>query len=158
MMNPSAVQLICPGCGAVNRIPSNRLGDHPLCGKCRSRLISGRPVAASDSNFSRIIEKTSLPVVVDFWAPWCSPCQQFAPVFEEMAHEMATQVAFVKLDTETNRQTAARYGIRSIPTLVIFDQGREVARLSGSLPKSRFQQWLNQQLQVNRTDRTTVSN
>ncbi|MFZ0487167.1 MAG: thioredoxin TrxC [Arenicellales bacterium] len=146
MTNTIPVQVVCPDCGAVNRVPSNKLREAPLCGKCRSKLIAGGPIVANDQNFSRIIEKTGLPVVVDFWAPWCAPCRQFAPVLEQVAAEMATQVSFIKLDTQANPQTAARHQIRSIPTLMMFHQGREVARVSGALPKARFQQWLNQQL------------
>ncbi|HSH41344.1 MAG TPA: thioredoxin TrxC, partial [Arenicellales bacterium] len=133
-------------CGAVNRVPSTRLGEGPLCGKCRKPLLSGRPVLAGDGDFARLVEKTDLPVVVDFWAPWCAPCRQFAPVFEQTAGQMATRASFVKLDTQDNPRTAARYRIRSIPTLMIFHRGREVARLSGALPQARFQQWLNEQL------------
>ncbi len=146
MTNAIPVQVVCPDCGAVNRVPSNKLREVPLCGKCRSKLISGRPIVANDQNFSRFTDKTGLPVVVDFWAPWCAPCRQFAPVLEQVAAEMATQVSFIKLDTQANPQTAARLQIRSIPTLMVFHHGREVARVSGALPKAQFQQWLNQQL------------
>jgi len=119
-----------------------------LCGKCRQGLLSEHPIIANDQNFSRFIEKNDLPVVVDFWASWCGPCQQFAPVFSQVSHEMATQACFIKLDTENNQMIASRYQIRSIPTLMIFHHGKEIARLSGALPKTQFKQWLQQYLSV----------
>jgi len=140
------VQIPCPSCGALNRVPGQRLGDGPKCGKCRAPLISGQPIIGTDQNFRRFVDKRDLPVVVDFWATWCGPCQQFAPVFTQVATEMATRALFLKLDTEANQQTAASFKIRSIPTLMLFHHGREVARLSGALPKPQFVQWLNQQL------------
>lgn len=146
MSNSDPIQVLCPSCAAVNRVPGNRLGDRPKCGKCRESLITGQPLNGTDRNFQRIIEKSDLPVVVDFWATWCGPCQQFAPVFSQAASEMATRALFVKLDTEANQQTAGRFQIRSIPTLMIFHRGRELTRLSGALPKTQFMQWLNQQL------------
>lgn len=146
-MNDNApLQIVCPACSAINRVPGNRMGDRPICGKCRKALLAGQPINATDQNFSRFVDKSDLPVVVDFWATWCGPCQQFAPVFSQVAGEMATRAVFVKLDTQANQQTAARYQIRSIPTLMVFHRGREIARLSGALPKPQFQQWLNQQL------------
>ena len=146
MSTSEALQIVCPAGTAINRVPAAKLGNKPLCGKCRKALISGQPVVTSDQTFSRFADKSDLPVVVDFWATWCGPCQQFAPVFSDVAAEMSTRASFIKLDTEANPVTAARFQIRSIPTLMIIHKGREVARLSGALPKSQFQQWLNQNL------------
>jgi thioredoxin 2 len=146
-MTPSnPIQLVCPHCGVINRVPSQKLIDQPICGKCRDRLLAGKPIAAHDNNFQRFIEKSDLPIVVDFWAPWCGPCQQFAPVFSQIAAELKTQACFIKLDTEANQQTASRYQIRSIPTLGLFHQGHEVTRVSGAMSKGQFQQWLQENL------------
>ncbi len=147
-MTDAYFQIVCPNCSAINRVPSSKLNAHPLCGKCRQGLLSEHPIIANDQNFSRFIEKNDLPVVVDFWASWCGPCQQFAPVFSQVSHEMATQACFIKLDTENNQMIASRYQIRSIPTLMIFHHGKELARLSGALPKTQFKQWLQQYLSV----------
>lgn len=146
MTETSPVQLICPACSTLNRVPAQKLGDKPLCGKCRSPLIAGKPIDAGDGNFRRYTDKSGLPVVVDCWASWCGPCQQFAPVFSQVAAEMPTRAIFLKLDTEANPNTATQLQIRSIPTLLVFHGGREIARLAGALPKAQFQQWLLQQL------------
>lgn len=140
------IQLVCPNCGVINRVASQKMNDTPVCGKCRENLLPGKPVNATDQTFHRLIEKTQMPVIVDFWAPWCGPCKQFSPVYSEVAAEMKTKACFVKLDTQSNQNTAAQYQIRSIPTLAIFYKGREVTRLSGALPKSQFLQWLGQNL------------
>ncbi|PYF83419.1 thioredoxin [Marinomonas alcarazii] len=145
-MTSSPIQIVCQSCRTKNRVPKDKLGNKPLCGKCKKSVLSTSPIMGGDNNFRRYINDNGLPVVVDFWASWCGPCQQFAPIFEQVASEMSTQACFLKLDTEQNQTTAGGYNIRSIPTLMIFHHGKEVARLSGALPKAQFQQWLAQNL------------
>jgi thioredoxin 2 len=134
--------LACPQCLTANRVPAGRLGDDPKCGKCGARLLEGKPVALTDATFEQFIGRNDLPVVVDFWAAWCGPCKAMAPAFEQAAGELKTQVRFAKLDTEQAQGIAARFGIRSIPTMILFRGGREVARTSGAMDGGRIRSWL----------------
>jgi len=136
-------QIVCPHCQSINRVPAQRLGDNPHCGKCKKELLSGKPVALNDTSFTRLITKSDLPVVVDFWADWCGPCKMMAPAYAEAANELKTKAVLAKLNTETAQQTSARFQIRSIPTMIIFKGGKEVARQSGAMSKEQIVQWVN---------------
>jgi len=141
----SATDLIlaaCPACLTGNRVPRSRLAEAPKCGKCGAALLDGRPVALDESNFDSVVGRTDLPVVVDFWAPWCAPCRAMAPAFERVAGEYAAQVRFAKVNTDEAPGLAARFAIRSIPTLVVLKNGREVERRSGALDTRSLRQWL----------------
>jgi len=133
-MDNAKLQLPCPHCGATNRLPTARLGDDPVCGRCGEPLLDGQPLALTDANFDAFVAAARLPVLVDFWAPWCGPCRMMAPAFEQAAKTLKGRALLVKVDSDENPRTAARFAIRSIPTLVALDHGREVKRQSGAVP------------------------
>lgn len=138
------MELVCPECGAVNRVPDQRLAEGPKCGKCGAAILPGRPVDLAAADFQKFVSRSGLPVVVDFWAPWCGPCKMFAPVFSQVAAELNTRYRFAKVNTEAEQGLALQYGIRSIPTLAIFRDGREVTRISGALDAANLKRWLAQ--------------
>ncbi|HAA46744.1 MAG: thioredoxin [Halomonas sp. 54_146] len=139
------MHLVCPSCGTTNRIPAERLHDAPVCGRCKTMLMAAEPVALSDAALSKFISVTELPVLVDFWATWCKPCQAMAPNFAATARQMP-EVRFVKVDTDSAPAASALYNIRSIPTLILFNGGKEVARLAGAVSASQLIAWLQQHL------------
>ena len=134
--------VVCPHCDTANRVPSPRLRERPTCGKCKQPLFDGRPVALTDGNFDHHSSRSGLPLVVDFWAPWCGPCKTMAPAYEQAAAQIEPRARLAKVDTEQNPMLAQRYGIRSIPTLALFKGGREVVSQPGAMGLPQLIQWI----------------
>jgi thioredoxin 2 len=136
-----SLHIVCPHCHAVNRVPSERLREAPDCGRCHRALFTGHPVSLGANDFDRHVARSDIPLLVDFWAPWCGPCRMMAPAYEQAAAQLEPQFRVAKVNTEEEQALGARYGIRSIPTLAVFRNGREVARQAGAMGAADIVRW-----------------
>jgi len=143
MSNP--LQVVCPHCHTTNRLPTEGLAQRPSCGQCKLPLFTAQPVELDPANFDRHISRSDLPVVVDFWAPWCAPCRTMAPAFAQAAGLLEPHYRLAKVNTEAAQALAARFNIRSIPTLLVFHKGREIARQSGAMDAASLASWIRKQ-------------
>ena len=137
-----SIKIVCTNCDAVNKLPSDKLNAGGVCGKCKKKLFAGHYVTLKAANAQRHFEQSDIPVVVDCWAAWCGPCKSFAPTFEQAIKKLEPKARFAKLDTEKEQGLAARFQIRSIPTLLVMKNGKEVARQAGVMTLPQFEQWL----------------
>ena len=146
MVMSTMKHVVCSSCLTTNRIPEHKLADGGVCGKCGKPLFSKKPVELTSANFNKIIANNELPVMVDFWAPWCGPCKMMAPVFEQAAQQLEPNMLLAKLNTQNEQSIAARYGIRSIPTIAIFKGGRVVAQQAGAMDMGSLTRWARSQM------------
>ena len=137
------MHLVCPHCGAVNRVDVSRLDDNPSCGVCKKALTPGEPIELGTRTFDSFVGKTELPVLVDFWAEWCGPCKMIGPALEELAGEFAGKLTVAKVNIDDNPVTPNNYAVRGIPTLILFKNGQPAATQVGALPKSRLKDWIS---------------
>jgi thioredoxin 2 len=143
------LQIVCPHCDAINRMPRERLGQGGKCGVCHKSLFEGHPLALNDTaRFDKHAMKSDIPLLIDFWATWCGPCRTMAPIFEEAARRLEPNIRLVKIDSDASPELASRFAIRSIPSLVLVRHGREIARTAGAMPLQQLLAWVQQHLAV----------
>mgnify|MGYP003466333382 FL=1 len=140
------LHLACPHCRSINRVPAARLAEQPNCGQCHAPLFTGHPIALTAADFDLHAQRAEIPLVVDFWAPWCGPCRMMAPAYEQAAQMLEPQVRLAKVNTEEEQSLAARFGISSIPTLVLLRGGRELARQPGALGLQDIVRWVRSKI------------
>lgn len=140
------LHIVCPSCEGINALPQNKLAENPVCGKCKVALFQGKPSNATAANFNRLITKNHIPVLVDFWAPWCGPCKMMGPIFEQAAAQLEPRVRLLKVNTEAEQSLGNQLHIQSIPTLAIFKNGKEIVRQPGAMGLSDLLGWVQSHL------------